>query len=274
MAQGIYNEKYYLFHEEAIDNFERMYDQNQQRWDVEEDVFHDTLIKYEDFVVEIANLLHHLGYSSTLECSLLVSYLIESGALSKDYSFKGDAPDTKKEISCRLGTSIVKGEGCCRNYASLLTYIFEVLHLPTDYFYCYQGYFRRGLNRPANHVINLISHGENIYGIDLYNNNHLYHFTKPLVMREVSTTSNRSLLYKPYYEITMGKADLDSIKKRIKRFQDYSERRTINPFEYEDEIRFDAKRKIQDESSKLYQFHERTKQLKKDIASDIFRVYK
>ena len=273
MEKSIYNEKNYLFNDQAIQTFDRMHDRNKMRWEAEESVFSDTLIKYDDFIEEVANLLHSLGYSSALECSLLVSYLINSGALSHDFTFKGISPDPKKEISCRLGTSIVKGSGCCRNYANMLKDIYEVLDLPTDNFYCYQGLFRRGFNKPANHVINLIGHEGNIYGVDLYNGNRLYHFKKALVMGEVSTKSRRQLLYKPYYEIVIGEDDLDGIKSRIKRFDDYSKRNTINPFIYEDEIKYDAKRKIQNESHELYKFHDKTKTLKREISQGIKKVY-
>jgi len=275
MAMSIYNEKNYLFNTDTLDTFQRMYDKNSERWKAEKSVFKDTLDKYDEFIYEVAKLLHELGYSSALECSLLISYLIDSGALSNDFIFMSKSPDPKKEISYKLGTSIVKGSGCCRNYANMHKDIFEVLQLPSDNFYCYQGLIlKTGFNKPANHVINLISHEENIYGIDLYNGNRLYHFSKPLVMSEVSTKTNRKLLYKPYYEITIGESDLENIKRRLKRFQDYSERGIINPFVYEDEIKYDAKRKINDSYDTLYDFHQKTKTLKREISHDIRRVYK
>lgn len=272
MAETIYNEKKYLFHPEAKTSFDTMHDKFQQRWDMEQVVFEDTLKKYDQFIAEIAHLLHQLGYSSALECSLLLSYIINSGALSNDFVFKAKPPDDKKEISYRYGTSIVKGEGCCRNYASMLCDVFEGLGLPTDYYYCRQGILKN-LNKPANHVINLISFEDTIYGLDLYNRNRLYRFKNGLVMKELSTTSSHSLLYKPYYELVMGTSDLNQIKARIKRFQDYSDRPVISPYIYEDGIRYDAKRKIEENKSQLYDFHQKTKTLKRDIAMDIKRVY-
>ena len=166
------------------------------------------------------------------------------------------------------------GKGCCRNYTSFLKDIFEKLHLPTDNLYCYQGLPRKGFNRQANHVVSLISHEGNIYGVDLYNGNRLYRFKTPLLLSEVSSHSHYLLLYKPYYEITMGEATLEQIKQRIKRFQDYSTRPIISPLQYEDEIRFGAKRKVYKEQDALYGFHEKTKTLKKEITQDIERVYK
>ena len=273
MALSIYNEQNYLFNPDVIPKFEEKYEQKRRLWDQEKEVFHDTLKKYDDYIAEVAELLHHLGYSSALECSLLISYLIESGVLSNEYIFIDQVPDSKKEIHCRLGTTIVTGAGCCRNYACFLKDIFDCMHIPTDYFYCYQGIPRIGFEKKANHVINLIRHEENVYGIDLYNGNRLYHFKTPFIQSEVAKRPFYQLLYKPYFEITMGEATLEQIKQRIKRFQDYSTRPIINPTEYKDTIRSNARKKAYENHDALYEFHDKTKTLKKEIVQDIHRVY-
>ena len=72
----------------------------------------------------------------------------------------------------------------------------------------------------------------------------------------------------------MGEADLTQIKQRIKRFQDYSTRPTINPFTYEDDIRYGAIKRVKEEGDALYQFHKKTKVLKKDIAQSIINFHK
>ena len=274
MTMSIYNEKNYLLNPEVSDAFKNSYLNNKARWDLEKSYFDKTLDMYDELIVEIAKLLRQIGYNSSLDCSIMLSQIIKSGFLSHDLYFRNKPAKLPIEISSRLGTTIVTGEGCCRNFADMLMDVFEVLDFPTDKLYCYQGSIRRGLNKQANHVINLVDYDGNIYGIDLFNNNRLYRFKTPLVMREVSSLTAFKLLYKPYYEITMGEADLTQIKQRLRRFQDYSTRPTINPFIYEDDIRYDAIQRIKEEGDALYQFHKKTKVLKKEIAHNIINVQK
>lgn len=272
MAISIYNEKNYLLNPEVCESFHDTYERNKYRWDAEKEFFQDTLKQYDSFIDEVANLLHQMGYSSALECSIMVSFLINHGYLSHDFDFSGKPADAKKEISFRLGTTIVTGDGCCRNYASLLMDVLQRLKLPVDNFYCYQGSIKKGFNKQANHVINLVRHDGNVYGIDTYNHNRLYHFKTPLKMVEVSSRTRYQLLYKPYYEITIGEANLLQIKQRLKRFQGYSEKPILNPFEYE-ERHHDTVKRMRMEYDTLYQFHEDTKELKEEIASSIQRVF-
>lgn len=269
MKKTKYNEKVYLLEPEVYGYFEDIGLQNLENQASEKEEFQDVLINYDKFIEEVAELLHQLGYSSALECTNMVSYLIRNGYLSQDAFFINQSPDAKGEISHRLGTSIIMGQGCCRNYANMLRDIYKIMGIPTDNLYCYQGLLRRGQNRPANHVINLVEHEDNLYGIDMYNGNRLFHFINALVLREISTNSSLGLLYKPYYEVVMGEGNLNTIKAKMRCYKDYSSKGIISPFEYEDSIKYDTFRRMEDSKNKLCDFHEKTKSLKKEIARDM-----
>ncbi len=264
-----YNEKNYLFDPKAIKRIEELGLHSQDKAELEKQLYKDALEHYDEFIEEVAKLIHHLGFSSTIECSVMISFLIHNGFLSNECYIMDRSPDATKEISHRLGTSIVKGEGCCRNYANMLKDIFQALDLPTDNFYCYQGNMKRALEKPANHVVSLISHEGNIYGIDTYNRNILFRFRNGLYITEVSHMPKRELLYKPYYEIVLGENDYKGVKSRIKRFDDYSKRDTINRIEYICGIKQPTEKRMEEKYNDLYSFHEKTKSLKKQICRDI-----
>lgn len=269
MKKTKYNEKVYLLDPVVYDFFEELGIYNLELWREEKKEYQDVLVNYDKFIEEVATLLHNLGYSSTLECSNMVSYLIRNGFLSHDAFFINQSPDPKGEIVHRLGTSIIMGHGCCRNYSNILKDIFKVLGEYTDNLYCYQGLSRRAYNNPANHVINLIEHEDNLYGIDMYNGNRLFHFKNALLLDEISSRSSFKLYYKPYYEIAMGESNLVIVKDKMTTFKDSSERRIISPYEYENQIKYDAVRRMEDKKSELCYFHEKTKSLKKEIARDM-----
>ena len=108
----------------------------------------------------------------------------------------------------------------------------------------------------------------NTYGIDLYNGEKLFHFEKLFVLREISTTSNRRLLYKPYVEITFGERDIEGIKRRVAELIKCSKNEIISPFDYE-HLRADVKERMHSKRDIARDFHERNKSLIKEVASNI-----
>ena len=266
----IYNEENYLFNEEALQSFKDMYHERLIHWSKEKKDYRKTLKKYDKFIGEVAKFIKELGYHSCLDCSLILSYLIHHGYLSKDMVFKSGSYEPSTEISSRLGTSILTGMGCCRNVAGLQEDVFHELGIQTEPFYCYEGanLFHKEANRPANHVINLVFYDHNLYGMDLFNQNRLYSFRTPLILKEDSTHSGRRLRYKPYYEIIMG-ASVKDIKDKLYQFQDYAKRDVLSPFVFEDEIKYDAKRMMMESEDVLHDFHEKTKSLKREIVEGL-----
>ena len=237
-------------------------------WDREKTIFKDALEQYDDFISKIAVLIHELGYSSVLECSLMVGYLIDNGYLSYDFDFIDGNP--KKEIIHRLGTSILTGTGCCRNYSNMLKDVLSCMNEYVDTMFCYQGKIKF-TNNKANHMINLVKHEDYIYGLDLYNNKKLFRFENPIELKEITYARHSSLLYKPDYEVLVGETDWDTVKEKLKLFQDMSEKKTIGHFEYEKYYKRAVRNKMDNEHDRLFDFHEKTKLLKKEIADSIIK---
>jgi len=259
---------------DVIKYYNKVFEENENGWIVEGLFYKDALGKYEEFITILAEFIRSLGYKNSIDRSFCLSYLIHSGYLSHDMRFSDKAPNRANEITSKLGINIILGDGCCRNYSSLHSDVFRRLGLLSEYFYCYQGSnaFNRAKAHPANHVINLIEHEDNIYGIDMYNLNNLYHFIDPYNLQEISTNRRTVLRYKPYYELGMGESTIEEIKSKLQRFADYSSRRAMNPFDYEANLKYEIKREVRSQESEFRGFHEDTKKLKKEIKEAVDEV--
>ena len=275
MKATIYNEDTYLNgNPEALDKFSKVYDDRKKIWQAEKEVYSETIDQYNAFIDRVAVLVKNLGYNSSIECSLILSYLIKNGFLSANLSFTGEAINEENELSCCFGTTIINGQGCCRNFVGLHKDVFERLGLYFKNLYCYEGLntFNRAANARANHVVSLIEHDGNCYAIDLYNGNRLYRFKSPLILREISFNSSIHLRYKPYYELLMGESSLEDIKKTLATNQELAKLKHINPFDYEDYLRIETQNRLRRVEDQLYVFHEETKTLKKTISETITRI--
>lgn len=267
MKKSMFNEDNYLNNDSIIKIFEDINIDRKQKWDLEKYKYYKTIDKYKEFIEEVAMFIKKIGYHSVLDCSSIIAFLIYQGYLSNDLSFTDKELNSEKEISCLLGSSIIKGKGCCRNLSQIHKDIFQNLNLESNLLYCYEGVRLLGLekNRQANHVINLVKHEENLYGIDLYNGNHLFHFISGLELEQISSRNNDHLLYKPYYEIIQGESNLEDIKEKIQSYKDYSLTETIKPLYYEFDIIDDTKKRVLSLREECFNFHEKTKTLKKEI---------
>ena len=230
----------------------------------EEEKYRDSLFYYDIFLDEIAYLLEKGNYKSSLEYSIALGFLIDNGYLSDNFTFEAGVSD--KELTSKYGISIVSGRGCCRNIVDVHRDIFDRLNIDILPFYCYQGisFLSKPINKPANHVISLIGYNDNMYGIDLYNNSLLYYFKEPFVMNSISTYYNGSLRYKPYYEYILDGTSLEELKKRASIFSKYVGKR-ISSMEYEDEIKFEVFKNLQNNEASLDRFFDKNKVLKKEI---------
>ena len=81
------------------------------------------------------------------------------------------------------------------------------------------------------------------------------------------------LRYKPYYDIAMDGMSLEEVQKRLEEFEDYSKNRFINPFDFQDGIKFKIQRRLRRSEDAMRAFHEDTKVLKKTIADDIQYIF-
>ncbi len=231
----------------------------------------ETIKKYQEYLTLVANLLKELELSTSIEYSLAISYLISRGYLSEDLLFI--TKNTNIELTSSLGISILAGAGCCRNISNIHRELMNRLNIPTKSLYCTRDLFLfKGKNFPADHVMSLIKYHKTLYGIDLMNGNQLYHFTSPFSLEEISLKNNRKYRYKPYSEMIMEDLDLKRIKKVIKQYEKESEKSWISSMEYEDEIVYPTKIYLNNQEEKFYGFHQKTKELKKEIAKELRKV--
>ena len=162
--------------------------------------------------------------------------------------------------------SIINGSGCCRNISAIAKEVLDKLNYDNSLLYCHEGshFFKRTKSLPANHVINLIHHDDNIYGIDLYNSDILYQFKDEFIMQSCAGFYSGKLRYKPYYELIVGESDIDDMLDTVDLFQKESKKKKISFLEYE-ENRYEVRKKMREEEEKLDDFFDKTKVLKKEI---------
>lgn len=267
MSISMYDEKVYLDSNKILKYFSEEGIERNQTIIEEQNKYNSIIIDYDYLITKIAYFIKSLGYDSSLDTSILISYLIDKGYLSIDNNFK------KKEIddylSSRIGLSILEGYGVCRNYSAIHYDVFKELELFDKQLYVYEG-IGNGKKKYANHVINLIYYDNNYYGIDTYNGNRLYKFKNEFVLKEISLDFNSKLRYKPYYELTTGESSIDDIKYYIELFKYCSTNNYINPFDY-DILKHDIINRIKKDETAFKEFNNNNKKLIKKINNNIRR---
>ena len=269
--KSIYNEQRYLYDIEALEFFEQGRD-TYKKYVVDSLEKNKDIIKdYNTYLDCIVDELLKYKLDSSLDYSIALGYLINKGYLSEGLIF--DSNETDKEILGKLGISILHGSGCCRNICDMQKDIFERLNIDIIPFYCFQGndFFNRGLNKKANHIINLVEYDNNLYGIDLYNNSLLYSFKNSYIMKSISSVKDTRLRYKPYYEIILDGKKFDNIKEEIKAFESYSKEKTISSFQYEMGLKDEIENILFNNKDQLERFNNKTKTLRRDIISKMNR---
>ncbi len=264
-----YQEDYYLNGDrKSLERIEYLKKDRKDTIKLESIKYQEPIKKYQEFLTLATELLKGLELSTSLEYSLAISYLISKGYLSEDLLFI--VKNTDMELSGSLGISILTGAGCCRNISSIHRELMNRLNIPTKSLYCTKDlFFFKGKNHPVDHVMSLVRYHKTLYGIDLMNGNLLYHFTSPFSLEQISLTNNRKYRYKPYSEMIMEDLDLKRIKKVIKQYKKESEKSWISAMEYEDEIVYPTKMYLKTQDDKFDDFHQKTKELKREIAKEL-----
>ena len=268
--KSIFNEDRYLSGDkESLELFLERRDIYLRKVNNSKDRYNRAINYYDSFLDTISDELLKLDLDNSLEYSIALNYLIENGYLSDNHSFESKVSDF--EVLGKLGMSVIWGSGCCRNISEMHKEVFERLDLKIIPFYCYEGndLFKRGKKRQANHVINLVEYRDNLYGIDLYNHSMLYHFKNPFVLKSIASYYSGTLRYKPYYEIIMDGRSIDDIKRRVNEFSNYSKNDFISYLEYEDDIKYEVKKKMEDSCGELSNYYDKTKMLKKRIIAEV-----
>ncbi len=274
MGYSIYNEASYLSgDQDVIEEFHQDFLEDQERIEKEKIKFANVLKNYDELITRTAKFLRSLGYKSSIDCSLLLSYMIRDGILSNNQVFTADEQKYTQEILANLGTTIVVGNGCCRNHAKMHADVFNALGLYTKDFYCFLGASARSgaINSQCNHVINLINYNNQLYGIDLYNSNRLFRFRNPFVMIEITNRDKQYLRYKPYKELEEGTSDIYKIVEQLDIFRRSSQTRSINASEYEGNLKPAAHRRYNQLNADCVfdDFHEDIQPLKKEIYDEM-----
>ena len=265
MSKSIYDERLYLNSNSLIEYFiDEGYERKEKL--IEEQALHKNIInEYDQLINELASFIKSLGYDKSLDISFLISYLINKGYLSDDMNFKKE--EKEDLLLSRLGLTIIEGYGVCRNYASIHKDIFDELSIYDKKLYCKEKSLINR-NQYANHVINLIQLDNNYYGIDIYNGNRLYQFINELDLKEISLNSNNKLKYKPYYELTTGESTEEDIYNYLLLFQNASQNKYINAFDYDDR-KCEIRNRIKNDEKAYIEFHDKHKKLIKSINHNI-----
>ena len=264
-----YQEELYLKGDRtSLDTIEKFKKERQDKIDIENIKYEDTIKKYYEYLSLVSKLLQELNLSTSIEYSLAISYLIHKGYLTDDLSFI--LKNTELDLVSNLGISILTGEGCCRNISDIHYELMSRLGYTTKKIYCNRELLLfKGKDNPADHVMSLIRYHKTLYGIDLMNGNQLFHFKSPYCLEGISLRDSRRYHYKPYVELIMDESSLEDVKKTIKRFSLEVSKPWISSMEYQDEIVYPTKQYLNSCNEKFYDFHEKTKTLKKEIATTL-----
>ena len=275
MKSTIYNEDRYLKGDyKALRIFLSLQEEYLEKIKIEQEAYKNLIEEYQYFLEQVVNLLKSLNLKTPLEYSIALSYLIEKGYLSDNKTMT--RKESQKELISSYGTTIIRGYGCCRNYASLHKDILDKLKMYGKKLYCRQNTSflpYKEKNYQANHVLTLIKEEDRLYGIDLYNYDHLYYFKKAFQLEEIALYSNQKIRYKPYYEIIMGESNIHIIEQTLKTFQKESEKKEKIPsIIYTDEIRFPLRKEQDKKIEQFEEFHIKNKILKKEISKELGKI--
>jgi hypothetical protein len=98
----------------------------------------------------------------------------------------------------------------------------------------------------------------------LFNGCALYHFKNPLILEQISINTNGIIRNKPYYEIITEGKSLDDIKRQLEEYREYSKRKIISPYEYQD-LKGEVIMYLNSQKNVLDDFHSSTRELKESI---------
>ncbi len=236
-------------------------------YDLEDIAYQNVVNKYNEFIELTANYLHELGYSSAIECSHMISYLIRNGLLSHNCKIINKALPTKKELRNHLGATIIMGKGVCRNKCNMVWDIFQASSLKIDRFPCII-FDKNGFHDELFHIIPLIEHENNLYGVDVSNDDELYHFTSSAVMERIGAKEEK-LLYQPSTDMILNYKDLFDVENSLMQWDSLANKEsTIDKNEYY-KNRKKAISRIKNNNKKLIDFLDMTKPLKQEIFEEL-----
>lgn len=253
---------------EYIEFFNNIRNENIVHYKEEKEKYREALGNYEIFIDEVVDLLEWLGYSSSLELGNMIAYLIENGYLSIDCEKRRIS--ISKEISHRLGTTIVCGDGVCRNNAGMVDDIFKRMKLTGDILFCHFNDCIEPTDGETNHAINLVYHEGIPYGIDTYNNCNLYKFDTIYTLKDIDSNVKSNLFYKACYEFSYGERTREQVIEKLEYIRALIGKDSISFQEYQ-KIKADVIAKMEANKDGLIYFHRDQYFAKKYIFGSIRR---
>lgn len=266
MNINIYDEKVYLKPDEIVLNMLQEIRNNEfiKPYQKEASLYKDIFNEYDNFIRKVVKLLNELDLKNSIEYSLALNYLIQSGYLSNNLKF--NRKEASNELCSNFGINIIMGQGVCRNFSAFHKSVMETLGKYVKSFYCVDSFsIAKARTMKANHVLNLIKYEDSLYGFDLYNHNKLYKFVNPFMLEEISHYSGSKLRYKPYYEFFTSGVSLSIIKSQLYEFKNDIKKRHISAFEYYDTLYIQVFRNLIKYKDLYIDFHNETKNIKENI---------
>lgn len=265
----IFEEKHYLNGEEVcIKFFKALHEKKENIAQQEQEKFKDVLVKYDVFLSKVADFIKSLELKSSLETSLAISYLIKEGYLSQCQSFRKMVVPQSYELTSCYGINIVEGIGCCRNVVDFHKDVMQKLETNIKKLY---GTCCETDDKGANHVISGLLYDDNLYGLDLANDNNLFHYEDVLILTEITTKKTpRKIQYRPYYEMVKEGISLEKVQEELRKNEEYSKKRIIEADIYENDLKPNTIKFMNNQEKQIKDFHDKTKILKREIVNEIY----
>ena len=259
-----YDEKIYLNgNEEALTTLKKIKKDYIERKSFCMLNFKNEIEMYNEFIKEVVKFLSSFNITNEIQYSLMISHLIKNGIFSIDefdYECK-----LEYELEGFLGLNILYGKGCCRNASKFFEDVMTASRKYSEQYYCRASYTKLNFSRlkEANHVVNLINDGSNLYGFDAINIG-LYYFYSKEEIKLLSQYINSYLRFKPYMGIITDKHSFEDIDKKYSLYEHEALKPYISIFDYQD-LKNEIFNKLNMEKSMLLDFKEETMELKQAI---------
>ena len=169
---------------------------------------------YYEFINLVANLIYDLGIKdNSISYSVLISTLALKGYFSEN-KIKSFSNTPKYDASGFYGMDVIAGNCCCRHFAFFHRDVFDKLGQFSYLFPCVM-LEENPSNASANHLVNIIKYGDNLYSYDV-GNQLLFGFINGLELQRIHPSDDTDICYKPYMDMELNGISREQILKRIK----------------------------------------------------------
>lgn len=220
----------------------------------------DLLIKYDLFLIQVLELLDLLHiHKNELEKAMIIEFMLHKGYLSYNNKFNVQNIDDIMHYS--HGINIITGNGVCRHIANFyrgLAYSDNTFSgiLTKNKSLCQ---YRKQV---PNHIINIISYHDSLYGIDLTNKT-LFNFDSQYKLIDCQNP-NIAILYTSHNDLFKSLLSITEIKDKLNLYDKASQKDKITKEEYQ-LIKCNVLEKLYEKKKILESFSMDTNLLKAEI---------